>query len=504
MCLILGRFREMSYLCSRIYPNLLNYRQMEKRLRILLALCGLLILTSCGEILDALIDDPVPSTPGYSESVSTPDSVYVAAANQPNATYFMPAPPNKGEADFIDDEIQWKWGQSMRVYDRGKTAREHMGRTPKTMAKIMAKVLGLSTISKEQTPALERLLHRAFRTGQQSCNTAKVKYNRQRPFVMMGESAWYADDAQDATGSFTSATTAAGWAVGLVFAEMWPPMQNDILKSAFKFGEDRVVSGSNFQSDVDGGYLCGAASIAIAHTNPQLERDITDAREEYKQLKGLASSYNPVAGIGSPEAVKILNSPVKTTDPRYEADLKRYEYAKTFRETARGTQAVQDAESSTDRMALIFGEVMGINISVTNTPAIYTLIQNIRYKSVDMVNQIKWVYFRARPYVQLHESTPVPGKENTYKDNSSYPSGHACFGWSVALALAEVAPARQNQILNRAWHFGYNRVIVGYHWPTDVDAGRLIAASLIAHMHTDSEFANHIKQAQAEYQKLAK
>ena len=58
---------------------------MEKRLRILLALCGLLILTSCGEILDALIDDPVPSTPGYSESVSTPDSVYVAAANQPNA-----------------------------------------------------------------------------------------------------------------------------------------------------------------------------------------------------------------------------------------------------------------------------------------------------------------------------------------------------------------------------------------------------------------------------------
>ena len=155
-------------------------------------------------------------------------------------------------------------------------------------------------------------------------------------------------------------------------------------------------------------------------------------------------------------------------------------------------------------MALIFGEVMGINISVTNTPAIYTLIQNIRYKSVDMVNQIKWVYFRARPYVQLHESTPVPGKENTYKDNSSYPSGHACFGWSVALALAEVAPARQNQILNRAWHFGYNRVIVGYHWPTDVDAGRLIAASLIAHMHTDSEFANHIKQAQAEYQKLAK
>ncbi|MBQ5566731.1 MAG: phosphatase PAP2 family protein, partial [Oscillospiraceae bacterium] len=85
----------------------------------------------------------------------------------------------------------------------------------------------------------------------QSTADIKAKYLRERPFVEMGEPAWYAPDQNDATGSYASATTAAGWAACLVFAEMWPPMQDAILRLGFLFGEDRVISGSNYQSDVN-------------------------------------------------------------------------------------------------------------------------------------------------------------------------------------------------------------------------------------------------------------
>ena len=483
---------------------------MKKKLWILLAIFNMTILTSCEDLLDGLLDaiddNPVPSTPSYNNNATIPDDVYVASVNQPNATNYMPKPPSTDDVDFIDDKVQWEWGKYQRGTERGATAKEHMGRSPKVMCKVMAQVLGLSTISKETTPALERLLNRAYHTGEQSAATAKMYYKRQRPFVVMGESAWYDADAQDATGSYTSATSAAGWAVGLAFAEMWPPLQNKILKKAFQFGEDRVISGSNFQSDVDGGYSSGAASIAQAHNDPKLQEDILAAREEYKRLIGQPSYYDPVALAGTLNGEKIINAPIpcSNSEPRYGADLKRYQDAKKYRNTTRGEQAVMDADASSDRMAAVFGEILGFSISPSNAPNIYTLIKSIRYKSVDLVNRTKINYFRLRPFAQLHESTPVPSKENTYRENSSYPSGHTCYAWSLGLVLAEVAPARQNKILHRAYDFGFNRVIVGYHWPTDVDAGRVLAASLVAQLHSDEEFCNQLKQAKAEYQKLAK
>ena len=48
-----------------------------------------------------------------------------------------------------------------------------------------------------------------------------------------------------------------------------------------------------------------------------------------------------------------------------------------------------DADAGTDRMAAVFGEILGITISPSNAPNIYSLIKNIRYKSVDLVNRTK-------------------------------------------------------------------------------------------------------------------
>lgn len=472
----------------------------------LLALMSLALIVSC----DSSSPDPVPEPepvpvpePEPEPIPGTPvvleDTVYVQPTEHADATFYLPAPPDRNDEDFVDDEIQWNWGQTQRATLRGDVAMLRMGRTPEPCRLMMAGALGLDAISKEATPALERLLVRAYWTGFQSAAATKKKYMRQRPFVELGESAWYAPDAQDVTGSYVSATTAAGWAVCLIFAEMWTPRQDAILRLGLLFGEDRVISGSNYQSDVNAGYLCGSVAVALAHNNTKLEEDIAAARDEYKRLKNLAIDPADFIDCDDPTGLTILNPPVTISDYRYEGDLARYYYAKSLRSTIAGMQAVQDINAYSDNMTKIFGEVLLIDASEETTPEIYKLVEMIRPRSVYEVGYVKMAYFRNRPFVELGESTSVPNEEENYRYESSFPSGHSCLAWCVALALSEAVPERARNVMRRAWEFGYNRQITGFHWATDIDAARLLACCLIARMHVEEEFRQQIQLARADY-----
>jgi acid phosphatase (class A) len=81
---------------------------------------------------------------------------------------------------------------------------------------------------------------------------------------------------------------------------------------------------------------------------------------------------------------------------------------------------------------------------------------------------------------------------------SSFPSGHGAGGWARALVLAELVPSRADAILQRGRDFGDSRVICGYHYPSDIEAGRIIASGVIARMHADAAFRRDLDAARAE------
>ena len=141
---------------------------------------------------------------------------------------------------------------------------------------------------------------------------------------------------------YPSGHTAFGWATVLAFAEMWPELQDTLLRRGFEFGENRIITGAHYQSDVNAGYLCAAAGIARAHSNPAFEEDIKAARAEYRRLKGLPANYDPTEKVGLPLGKKFLNAPVDTTSYRYPGEVLRYQRAKAFRLTARGDSAIQN------------------------------------------------------------------------------------------------------------------------------------------------------------------
>ena len=116
----------------------------------------------------------------------------------------------------------------------------------------------------------------------------------------------------------------------------------------------------------------------------------------------------------------------------------------------------------------------------------------------------KQKYHRVRPYVLYNTGTCYPKDEERLRNNGSYPSGHSARGWAMALILAEINPAKKEAILKRGFDMGQSRVICGYHWQSDVNAGRLAGSAAVAMLHCNPAFVEQLNKAKKEFASLVK
>lgn len=205
-----------------------------------------------------------------------------------------------------------------------------------------------------------------------------------------------------------------------------------------------------------------------------------------------------------PNAVKWLPAPPEPNSTRFAYDLTQYMWGKGERlNEERAQQAIDHSVVDMGMMAQEFSKPFGMEISETKTPCIFKVL----YRGVLTVRlcatKPKTEIPRQRPYVRYNESTLIPEEEEKLRLNGSYPSGHTIRGWAMALLLCEINPDAQDDLLALGFQWGQSRVIAGYHWQSDVDAGRLLASAGYARLHTHQEFLADMAAARAEYAKLA-
>jgi len=204
-----------------------------------------------------------------------------------------------------------------------------------------------------------------------------------------------------------------------------------------------------------------------------------------------------------PNAVYFLPAPPDTASAAFAYDKAQYRWGLEQRkDSVRCAIAVADAEWTIDNICRIFSEPLGLTVSMETTPAIYEMISTV-IVTVDQVGILpKAHYMRTRPYVFFGEPTIVPGDEEDLRHNGSYPSGHTIRGWSGALVFTELAPEHADAIMAVGYRYGQSRVIAGFHWQSDVDAGRLCASAAVARLHADARFQKLMEAAREEYNKL--
>ena len=205
-----------------------------------------------------------------------------------------------------------------------------------------------------------------------------------------------------------------------------------------------------------------------------------------------------------PSSVEILMCPPDTTSARFAYDREQYEWGKTMRNTPRGKQAITDANLDwyTDWADDAFGEAFGAPITKKENPELHKLIYTMENDAGSLATyEAKQHYMRTRPFVFWNEHTSTPDHEEALAKNGSYPSGHTAIGWATALVLAEINPARATEILKRGFEFGQSRVIVGAHYQSDVDAGRVMGAAIVSTLHPDKGFQKQLEKAKKEFAK---
>lgn len=206
-----------------------------------------------------------------------------------------------------------------------------------------------------------------------------------------------------------------------------------------------------------------------------------------------------------PDAVYWLPKPPEPGSTQFVNDINQYYWGKEQRlDSARAQKAIREAAYEVGQMAEQFSAAFGMTISKETTPAIYKLLNRGVITMRLSATKPKATYMRTRPYARFNDPTLLPWEEAELRTNGSYPSGHTVRGWGMALLLCEINPDAQDELFKLGYEWGQSRVIAGYHWQSDVDASRMLAAACYARLHSCDEFNADMAAAKKEFKKLKK
>jgi len=202
-------------------------------------------------------------------------------------------------------------------------------------------------------------------------------------------------------------------------------------------------------------------------------------------------------GRNMPDAYNFIPAYPKRGEAKWIVDSVYYFEGKALRDTPRGREAVLDARTSIQDYLNRISQVCGTQLTEAEYPQLCLLIRGTMGDVRQTIQRAKNSYARHRPYQVFNEPTPVP-KDESPTDFTSYPSGHTVRAWALALLMTSVDPERADGYLKMGYEMGQSRVIVGFHYQSDVEAARLCASAAYARICVEKSFQKQLRKARKE------
>ncbi|MBA4147276.1 MAG: phosphatase PAP2 family protein [Verrucomicrobia bacterium] len=191
------------------------------------------------------------------------------------------------------------------------------------------------------------------------------------------------------------------------------------------------------------------------------------------------------------DSVALLAPPPLEGSAEYKADIASARAV--FNERTPG----DEARAITLQKLIIFNftPAIGDFLQPGKFPKTEAFFDNMKPEIKPAIDAPKDHWKRIRPY-DVDKKLWLGEPESSF----SYPSGHATVGMIQALVLAELFPDKREAILAIGRDFGWARVVIGKHFPTDVYAGRVLAQGIVRELMASPEFQKDLAVAKAELQ----
>jgi acid phosphatase (class A) len=190
-----------------------------------------------------------------------------------------------------------------------------------------------------------------------------------------------------------------------------------------------------------------------------------------------------------PDAVALLPPPPAANSSEQAADLASVRAVFQATPLEERERAEKDAALTIFRFAPAIGEFFRPG----QLPRTEALFERVKASIREPVNTAKTHWQRLRPY-----AVDPKLKFGRGEPSFSYPSGHATVGTVQALILADLFPAHREAILEIGRRIGWDRVVTGKHYPTDVYAGRTLGQAIVRKLKANPEFQRDFAAAKAE------
>lgn len=192
---------------------------------------------------------------------------------------------------------------------------------------------------------------------------------------------------------------------------------------------------------------------------------------------------------GTLDALVILPPPPEEGSPEQKAELAMTKKVSDTRSKAETTIA----EFQINLDFFTFASVIGPWFKKESFPETYKIFKRVEFQTKSVTNSGKNFWKKRRPY-DADPSIKALKKEKSL----TYPSGHSSRGMVYATVLAEVFPEKKEELLKYGRNIGWNRIIAGVHYTSDVHNGRVLGMAIARELIKSPGFKKDLEVMKAE------
>ena len=201
---------------------------------------------------------------------------------------------------------------------------------------------------------------------------------------------------------------------------------------------------------------------------------------------------------GALDSLALVPAPPAPGSAALAADEAAFRDSRRLAGSERWKQAIAEDRIFPPGGMTHFHCALGAKVDQTNAPVLTNLMTRVVMDAVAVADPVKKTHARIRPSVKDAAAAVCLPRGPNDAASGSYPSSHAVAGWGWGLILAELAPDRATALLRKGREFGENRAICGVHYPSDIEAGRILGSAMVARLHAETAFRADLDKARVE------